>query len=364
VRRLIILLLLALLTVSAVWLPQGTSICDYHPLTAQFRAQLQQDTWIAYLKDLSGERPVWIDGIERTIETRNSYAMGLHRENALAVEYILQTLLQWYAPDQIEIDYYPAPISSTQWKNVILTIEGKSNPSESVLMTAHLDSRMQDPYDPTSPAPGADDNASGSAALLEAARAFRDQSFERSIQLIWFSGEEQVMLGSLAYAADHDLTGVVGVYNLDMFSYDGDGDRCFELHVGTQPESQPVGQCFVDTLAAYPMNLTYDYITTGATIYSDHSSFWKRGIGALMVLENFYFNELPGGCTGTDKNPYYHTPQDTLANMDLNYGFAIASTATLAVHRMAGPMLFNDRLYLPLILYEHSLHPSSVVKVQ
>ena len=353
-RMVVLVLLLPLLTISAVWRPQVTSVCSYHPLTDQFRAQLQPDTWVGYIEDLSGERPVWIDGIERRIETRHSYAMGWHQENALALEYVLQTLRQWYAPNQIEVDsYLPSSSSPTQWKNIILTISGKTTPSESILMTAHLDSRMASGYDTSSPAPGADDNASGSAALLEAARAFRDQSFARTIRLVWFSGEEQGMWGSSAYVADHDLTGVVGVYNLDMFGYDKDGDRCFEMHVGLQAASQPVGQCFVDTLAAYPLDLSYDFITDNASIYSDHSTFWRRGVGALMVLENFHENNLPAGCAGTDKNPYDHTSLDTLANMHPDYGFAIASAATLAVHRMAGPMLLNDKLYLPHIQHEN-----------
>ena len=56
-------------------------------------------------------------------------------------------------------------------------------------------------FDPWHLAPGAEDNASGSAALLEAARLFNRYRFERTLQIIWFTGEEQGLLGSLAFTA-------------------------------------------------------------------------------------------------------------------------------------------------------------------
>ncbi len=97
-------------------------------------------------------------------------------------------------------------------------------------MTAHLDSTSNKPQ---TEAPGAEDNASGVSALMEAARLFRYYKFDRTIKIIFFTGEEQGLHGSFAYTEDfrHESDNMLGVVNLDMFGYDADRDYCMELHV-------------------------------------------------------------------------------------------------------------------------------------
>jgi leucyl aminopeptidase len=204
-------------------------------------------------------------------------------------------------------------------------------------MTAHLDSISTDSLNL---APGAEDNGSGVATLLEAARLFRHVQFDRTIKIIFFTGEEQGLYGSQAYVADHadEMASIAGVVNLDMFGYDADDDQCFELHVGTLTASDIVGQCFVNTISSYSLNLSYDYLTTSATTYSDHAPFWDMGVGAIEVLENFYDNGLPSGCVGSDRNPHYHKTTDTLDNMNLPTAFEIAKGGIATAAGLAGPM--------------------------
>jgi Zn-dependent M28 family amino/carboxypeptidase len=273
-----------------------------------------------------------------TITTRGNFSMFSGQENALAYPYILQTLQEWYPHTWIEEDEYHFTYFSSPytWKNLVLTLPGETRPHEMVILSAHLDSTS-----PTSSqlAPGADDNAGGAAALLEAARVFQTLHFERTIRLIWFTGEELGLVGSSAYMKDHPTSNIVGVINMDMFSYDSDNDHCFELHVGTLPQSDAVGQCFAQTIAAHQIPLKFDYINSPhALSSSDHGSFWAANVGAVEVGENFLTYGTPGGCVGADQNPNYHKATDTIEFLNLEYGFAITQAALATVYAMAGPV--------------------------
>src|SRR5206468_2494129 len=121
------------------------------------------------------------------------------------------------------------------------------------------------------------------------------------------------LLGSAAYVADHATAPYLGVVNMDMFGYDSNNDRCFEIHVGTLAQSADVGNCFRNSVTSYSLGLTQDFLTTGATDRSDHASFWQAGVGAIEIAENFFNNGQAGGCVGQDPNPGYHTTNDTIA---------------------------------------------------
>ena len=331
--------------------------CAYRPLTQAMLDETRQEDWVSWIAQLSGARPISFNGQEYTITTRSSYAMFNQTGSPgspTAYTYILETLKQWYPPAQIE--EIPFTYLSHTWKNLALTLPGSRYPDQVVILTAHLDSTSSAPF---TSAPGADDNAGGSAALLEAARLFRTHLFERTIRLIWFTGEEQGMIGSRAYAKTIALGGVIGVINLDMFSYDADNDRCLELQVGTLPQSNKVGSCFMQVITDYHLNLTSDYFIDQATYSSDHSSFWYAGIGAIQVGENFHSLSTPGGCSsdlGADQNPHYHKLTDTLDNINAPYGFSITQAALATIYNMAVPVS-TYYLYIPVLLRSctHSL---------
>lgn len=85
--------------------------------------------------------------------------------------------------------------------NVVATLRGTLHPERVLLMTAHLDSRASDPNDATSDAPGASDDASGVAAVLEAARVLAAHGpYEKTIVLAALSGEEQGLFGGAQLA--------------------------------------------------------------------------------------------------------------------------------------------------------------------
>lgn len=287
-----------------------------------------------WIEKLSGEQPVRIAGVPHQLLTRFTPAMfRTQSQNARAFDFVEQQVRHWYHASQISIHEYP--IWDFTAKNLIVEIPGAMTPDEIVILSAHLDSTsIQSSYDY---APGADDNGTGSAALLEAARLLRNYRFNRTLRLIWFTGEEQGLYGSNYYtiSPDANLNQVIGVVNLDMFGYDGDSDRCFELHVGTLAASDAIGQCFTSTISAYGFDLQYDYITAGATRASDHRPFWDAYVGAVEVLENAY-NNASGTCVGVDSNPNYHKVTDTIANMHPGYAFEIAKAAIATAANLAG----------------------------
>jgi hypothetical protein len=119
----------------------------------------------------------------------------------------------------------------TQITNVIATLQGTASPERFYVMTGHLDSRVTDVLDFTSDAPGADDDGSGVAIVLELARLFATHQFPGTIVLATVSGEEQGLFGSTFMAqqmaaANNDVQG--------MFSNDIVGaSQAFD---GTRPD--------------------------------------------------------------------------------------------------------------------------------
>ncbi|MBI4928715.1 MAG: M20/M25/M40 family metallo-hydrolase [Anaerolineae bacterium] len=312
--------------------------CGPSPSVTRLIDAADQQQWADFIAELSGEKPVMIDGASTTIETRYSEAMFSGRENARAFDYVTQRILEWYPADQVQEQ--PFAFDGHVWKNLILEIPGAVHPDQVILLTAHLDSTSEDSFDN---APGASDNATGVAALLEAARIFRGATFERTLRLVWFTGEEQGLVGSRAYAREADLDNILAVYNLDMFGYDSDDDRCLELHVGTLPASQPLGACFMDSVQAYAPALKVDYINAYDMNFSDHAAFWEKDVGALEVLENFSYNSPRNGCEGLrDNSPYYHTSRDTMDKLDLPFGFAIVRASLAAAASSALPEAIKE----------------------
>ncbi len=205
--------------------------------------------------------------------------------------------------------------------NVIATKTGTTYPDQFFIICAHYDDMPVG-----SLAPGADDNASGTSAVIEAARVLKTYDFKYSIRFILFAGEEQGLVGSASYAANAAATGMLipGVINMDMIGYDGDNDGRMEIHAGTMSSSQAIGTVLLDNIAYQGLPLTADYKTSTSSGASDHRSFWTAGYPAIMLIEDF-----------EDFTPYYHTVNDHLSTLRSFYfhnnaRLAIVSLAELA----------------------------------
>lgn len=267
--------------------------------------------------NLSGESLVTIGGAPYQILTRYSrtttpiekatqYAYELFQEQGLAASY----------------HAYNLP-SSGERRNVIAEQPGLAQPERIFLITAHLDSTSNDPYNL---APGADDNASGSTAVLLASEILSNYLFDCTLRYVLFTGEEQGLYGSEAYAQDAFNRGdqIEAVLNLDMIGYNSDADLTFELH--TRPGNDAdlaIANLFADVIEAYSLPLSPIILQDGVQ-YSDHASFWQYGYPAIIGIEH-----------DLDFTPYYHTVNDTLDTLDLDY-FTAAVKAALATFSHMG----------------------------
>ena len=102
--------------------------------------------------------------------------------------------------------------------NVVAIQRGTKYPNRYIIMSGDIDSRVSNPNDYTSDSPGANDNASGMAGTLEAARVLSNYSFENSVIYVGLSGEEQGLFGGkglAAYAKENDWE-IIGILNNDM----------------------------------------------------------------------------------------------------------------------------------------------------
>ncbi len=304
-----------------------------------FLSDTSEERYASWIRRLSGDEPVTIGGQEYTITTRYSYAMFLGQDNAKAPEYLMEVLKQWVPEDRITYEpyEYKDAMSAYTWYNIIVTFPGTVSPDEQILYTAHFDSTVQlFDVDQMQLAPGANDNGTGVAALLEAIPTFARTSFDKTVKVIFFSGEENQMQGSTAYTAAHGSDNIVGVINMDMFGNDPADERCFEIHVGTDAASDPLGQAFRQVIADYRINLTYDYFNYVAYDYGDHTPFWRAGIPAMTAMENFSEDSTPGGCGQRPYPKNWHAPTDFIADINVPYAFDIARAGTITVLRLAG----------------------------
>ena len=210
--------------------------------------------------------------------------------------------------------------------NVIAIKRGLVYPDEFVVCGAHYDSYNKLEGHPDSlRAPGADDNASGVAGILETARILSRCTFERSLMFCFFGAEEIGLIGSAAFAKDCADRGVriVGYFNLDMIGYLEPGS---DIHANLLYTGQdaPLAR-YVTTMSHtyYPdMRIWQDWLPSGD---SDYSSFNRNGYAAIHLFEDTHHS-----------SPYIHTPDDVLGlsvnNMDQAKQFTelhLALVATL-----------------------------------
>ncbi|UCG31283.1 MAG: M28 family peptidase, partial [candidate division WOR-3 bacterium] len=152
-------------------------------------------------------------------------------------------------------------------------------------------------------APGADDNASGTASVIEAIRVMRNYQFEYSVRYIAFSGEEFGLYGSYYYASLARSQGdsILGVLNADMIAYVNAYPESVEVLAKiSNPPCEPFADFFVAAADSYTTLLARKRMVTSAA-YSDHHPFWQNGYLAVCNIED---NPLV--------NPYYHEPGDTI----------------------------------------------------
>ncbi len=203
------------------------------------------------------------------------------------------------------------------YHNVIGELPGLTNPDQIILVSAHYDHIAGD-------RPGGDDNASGTAGVLEVARVLSQYSFDATIRFVGFNAEEDGLLGSKDYVTNYVVPNgenIVAVLNMDMIlrpGFDNDPNAVIDLDLGTRTShaaSLDLATEFRLAAADYAPSLVVDATTFHLSGGSDQDPFVLAGYPAILLIENTT-TELWGGA-----NLYYHTlndASDRLANDPLS----------------------------------------------
>ena len=215
--------------------------------------------------------------------------------------------------------------------NAIGTREGAIDPAKVYIVLGHLDDLPS-----SGPAPGADDNASGTVNVLENARAMNCWAFRNTVKYIACTGEEQGLLGSDAYAQDALSRGedIRGVINMDMIGWAGNNSPSPEnLDLNYNGPSQWLGEQFAGAATTYGTGLVVDAFYCPSLTASDHAPFWERGWPAVCGITD---NE--GYCSHAGNYPYYHQSSDTIANCgDKQFFYSVVKTSAATLAELAGP---------------------------
>jgi Zn-dependent M28 family amino/carboxypeptidase len=207
--------------------------------------------------------------------------------------------------------------------NVIADLPGTGCSDTIFVVGAH--------YDSVTSTPGADDNASGVAGMLEIARVLRSRPLPMTVRFIGFPFEEIGLVGSRQVAQDLAAEGadVTGMVSLEMIGFTATGEDAFlgvpndYLASVADPQSEYLARVFGAAHFEYVRDrfapaAVIDPSVLGDIRRSDHATFWDEGFRALLITDTANF-----------RNPNYHQPSDTLASLDLDF-LSDATRATAA----------------------------------
>jgi Zn-dependent M28 family amino/carboxypeptidase len=259
-----------------------------------------------------------------------------------AEEYLADTFAQF----GLQVSTHSFEAMGGTYRNVVASLlpthraqdHGNGAPPAPLILAAH--------YDSVEGSPGADDNASAVAVLLEAAWRLRGVDRAREVQCIGFCLEEEGLLGSRAYVAELRASGrdIAGAIVLECVGYASDEEGSQAVPPGT-----PITVPTVGNFLAIVGNTASAVLTTGVahavgrhvpavpltvpgngerlpdTRRSDHAAFWDYGFPAVMLTDTADF-----------RNPNYHRPTDTIETLSPAFLADVADAITAAAGRLAG----------------------------
>jgi hypothetical protein len=190
-------------------------------------------------------------------------------------------------------DFYPQ-------RNIVTIKTGTTRPEEVYVIGGHYDSTSNQP---TTNAPGADDDGSGTAAVLAIAEILADVDLDATVMFATWAAEEQGFVGSTAwvnYALGEGID--IQLYmNLDACAYQGDPDNVVKLFSNAQSMS------FNTTMRDLCLKYTdLVPIIVNPIAFSDHVPFQNAGFPFTYSIEE-------------DITPFIHTPNDLLNTLDMSY---------------------------------------------
>lgn len=216
----------------------------------------------------------------------------------------IQAILQSYG---LTVTLEAFTYSGTTYHNVVAKKVGTRYPTREYIIGGHYDSASN---------PGADDDASGVAAVLEAARILSQYPSDCTIRFIGFSMEETGLDGSEAYVTAHAADDIRGMVSADMVAYDtGAGQLTASIFGRTA--SDPIKNALAAAVTEYGNGLIP--VVGGDMPYSDHAPFEADGLQACLLIEG-----------EESTNPFYHQSTDNFEQAgNLNFPYALKMTRAL-----------------------------------
>ncbi len=242
---------------------------------------------------------------------------------------------------RLEVGYHNFTIERPVWgtftlSNVILTLPGLNASSDRIYyMFAHSDAvQFTDSNQWLTNTPGADDDASGCAAILETARIMSRYKFQDTIKFAFFNAEEIGLVGSERYAANMSVWGenVIGSIDYDMIGYSS-GSLSYDLDLRYNPASAAQGIYEVDVNDRYQIGLTINAAQTSGGIPSDIQSFYDHGFPGVFAIEY-------------DFSPYYHTTSDLVKYLNMTLVSKCTKLAVASLSEMAR-LMYTDPTIAP-----------------
>ena len=276
--------------------------------------------------------------------------------NDSAAEYIKRTFLSMPHLSSVKTDTFfitsaTPPYNTKPLFNIEATILGKTNPNKIFILGAHYDasgSRMgssvwQSQWK-TMKVPGADDNATGVAALFEIARILSDPAngftSAYTIKFVAFGAEESgpaysgAHHGSINYAKKCKLRGdlVEGMVSIDMIGYNNNFNY---QAIVSNTNSLFFAQKFAEANTLFSTGLTLNSSPFVNATYSDHASFWDEGYKAILLIEN-----APPWNSNSfyTANPFYHTSSDSFHTLNMPLVQKVTQWSLGSISAFASPL--------------------------
>jgi hypothetical protein len=208
--------------------------------------------------------------------------------------------------------------------DLVVTFPGTDTTSTAeYVVGAHYDSHSVS-------VPGADDDASGVAGVMELARILSRYRFEQTIRLLLFDAEEEGYLGSWVYAENASARGddIRYFLQLDMIGYNRD-EPGYPCRIICNDDSVHIGEYLGDINEDMGLGLDYIYYNANSKRNSDHGQFWDQGFVAVEVIESEHVYAW---------NPYYHTENDVADTINLTFEGKMTGLVLGAVAKNATPV--------------------------
>lgn len=278
-----------------------------------------------------------------SIENLRKHVLNIHFDRnpfdhsfelELAAQYIQSEFLKL----GLEVNEDHFQWEGKSYKNIVAEKKGMTSPHRVFILGAH--------YDTVPGSPGADDNASAIAVLLEVARNIQTIPLDITVRLIAFCLEEYGYIGSTHYVESlkKEKEEILGMLSLEMVGFTGPkqdyppylnpkyypnvGD--FIAIIGNE-RSKGLLEKVCQSFKAHIPELPLEFLVVPGNgegmeevKLSDHSSFWDQGISALMVTDTAFL-----------RNPNYHLPSDRIETLDFEFMRKVAIGVYYSVIKLA-----------------------------